>query len=51
MHRVIKKLGFVCKRSLFINHLGSSNGFFQDCGECYVEKKNRLTSGDECSPF
>ena len=30
MHRVIKKLGFVCKRSLFINHLGSSSGFFQD---------------------
>ena len=27
-------------KRLIINHLGSSNGFLQDCGECFVEKKN-----------
>ena len=26
-------------KRLIINHLGSSNGFFQDCGKCFVEKK------------
>ena len=26
-------------KRLIINHLGSSNGFLQDCGECFVEKK------------